>query len=67
MSEEKKAVMAEVKVENGIIKVHAEIDVIDALEDLAAKSDNTVDDALVKIVAAARENLDWKGVAKELM
>lgn len=67
MSEEKKAVTVEAKVEDAVIILNARADVVEVLRDLAKKSDNTIDDALVEMVAMARGNLDWKGYAKGIL
>lgn len=68
MSEEKvNAISAEVKVVDGILIVSAKADIVEALRELAKQSDNTIDDVLVSIVAAAKDNMDWKGVAKGLL
>lgn len=64
---DKKALVAKVEIVDGVVNLGVEFDVIDALEDMSLKTANTVDDALVKLVAAARDNLDWKGLAKELL
>ena len=57
---------AEVKVENAIVIVTAEVDMIAALKEMAAKTENTIDDSFVAMFEAARDGLDWKGLAKEL-
>jgi len=64
---EEKALQAKVEVVDGVIKVSAELDVVEALKELAKKSDNSIDDGLVAIVEAAKANLDWKGVAAGLL
>jgi len=53
------------RVENANIIAEAKIDVIEALRQMAKRSDNTIDDNLVNMVAMARDNMDWKGVSKE--
>ena len=68
MSEEEiNAVELSAKIEDGVVLAEVKVDVIDALRDLAKQSDNTIDDAIVEIVAAARGNMDWKGVAKKYL
>ncbi len=67
MSDEKTAVVAEVKIEDAVIHITAKADLVEVLRDLAKKSDNTIDDALVEMVAMARGNLDWKGYAKGVL
>ena len=67
MSEVKDAVTAEVKIEDAVIHVTAKADLVEVLRDLAKKSDNTIDDALVEMVNMARQNLDWKGYAKGIL
>jgi D-alanyl-D-alanine carboxypeptidase len=67
MSEIKDAVTAEVKIEDAVIHITAKADLIEVLRDLAKKSDNTIDDALVEMVNMARQNLDWKGYAKGVL
>jgi hypothetical protein len=64
---EKTAVTAEIKVEDAVILISAKADLVEVLRDLAAKSDNTIDDSLVEIVSLARQNLDWKGYAKGIL
>lgn len=56
----------EAKMENGVIKINAEADIVEIAKDAAAKSDNSFDDHLVKILEMAKDNLDWKGYAKSL-
>lgn len=48
-----------------VVNVEAKVDVVKVLENLAEKSENTIDDKLVKLVALARDNADWEGYAKE--
>lgn len=67
MAEEIKAVKINVSMEDGVIIASQQIDIIDALEDLAKQSENAIDDVLVKIVKAAKDGMDWKGVAKEYL
>lgn len=70
MSEEEKeefSIKASVSLEDGVLNVLSSVDIVLALEKLAERSDNSIDDVLVKIVAAARDNMDWKGVAKEFL
>ena len=61
------SIKAKVEMVDGVIKAGLEIDIVDAAEEMAKKSDNTIDDALVKLLKAARSNLDWKGMAKEIL
>jgi len=65
--ENKTAVTAEVKVEDAVILITAKADLVEVLRDLAKKSDNTIDDALVEMVSMARQNLDWQGYAKGIL
>lgn len=67
MSDEKKNVTGEVKVEDGVILVTAKADVIEVLRDMAKDSTNSIDDTLVEMIAMARSNLDWKGYAKGIL
>jgi len=67
MSEEIKAVAAEIKIEDAVLIASIKVDVMDILEDMALKTENTIDDMLVQIVKSARDGLDWKGLAKELL
>lgn len=67
MSEVKDAVTVEVFVKDAVIHASAKADIIEVLRDLAKKSDNTIDDALVEMVALARDNADWKGYAKGIL
>lgn len=64
MSEEA-AVKASLEVVDGVLKVSAEVDIVDLLEKLAKQSTSTVDDVLINFVKMARSNLDWKGAAAE--
>lgn len=57
---------AEIKVEDAKVMVIAELDIVEALRELSKKTDNTIDDALVEMVAAARDGLDWEGMKKEI-
>lgn len=61
-------IKAEVKVVDAVVHgvVELKIDLIAELKELAKKTDNTIDDQLVNLVELARQNLDWKGVAKAL-
>ena len=61
-------IKAEVKVVDAVVHgvVDLKIDLIAELKELAKKTDNTIDDQLVNLVELARQNLDWKGVAKAL-
>lgn len=59
------AIKANVEVVDGVVKISAEVDIVDVLEHLAKDSSNTVDDVLVNFVKMARNNLDWKGAALE--
>lgn len=65
--EESSAVKLAVKVEDAVVVASLEMDVVKVLEELSKKTDNTIDDGLVALVASARDNLDWKGKAKELL
>jgi len=56
-----------VKVEDAVLVAEVKVDVMDLLKEMAKKSDNTIDDALVAIVAAAKDKMDWRGVAKTHM
>lgn len=67
MSDEKTAVTFEVKVEDAVLTASFKADVVEILRDLAKKSDNTIDDQLVEMVALARGNADWKGYAKGIL
>lgn len=64
---EKNKINYEVKMENAVVRavVDLQIDIIDVLKEQAAKTDNTVDDSLIKLMELARDNADWKGYAKE--
>jgi len=55
---------AEVSVENAVLEAKVTVDVIELLRHMAAQTTNTIDDALVEMVALARNNMDWKGYAK---
>ena len=55
------------KMEDGVVKAEVKVDLIDALRELAKRSNNTIDDALVEIVAAGAGGMDWKGVAKKYL
>jgi hypothetical protein len=67
MSDEKTAVTLEAKVEDGVFTASVKADLIEVLREEAKKSTNTIDDALVEMVAMARSNLDWKGYAKGIL
>ena len=67
MSEVEGAIVAEAKVEDAVLSISAKVDIIAALAELAKKTENSIDDSLVKIVEAARDGADWKGVAKKIL
>jgi hypothetical protein len=67
MSEEKQNVTIEVKVENAVLTAAVKADLVGVLRDLAKDSSNSIDDALVEMVALAAQNLDWKGYAKGIL
>lgn len=64
------AASASVAVEDAIIiveiKANAKVDIVKILEEMAAKTDNTIDDGLVQMFKMAAGNLDWKGFSKTL-
>ncbi len=64
MSTESNAIQVSAKVQNAVAIGEVRVDVIEVLRELAKQSDNTIDDSLVEIVATAKGNADWKGVAK---
>lgn len=61
-------IKAEVKVVDAVVHgvVELKVDLIAELKELAKSTENTIDDQLVNLVELARQNLDWKGVAKSL-
>ena len=60
---EVKAISAKAEVVDAVVVVEARVDIVEALRELAKKTDNKIDDSLVEMVALAARNLDWKGVA----
>lgn len=66
---EDKRVNASVSLEDAVLvaKVEVRVDLIDELRKLAKKSDNTIDDGLVEMIAMGKSNLDWKGFAKGIL
>ncbi len=67
MSGEKQAVSVAVEVTDAVLTASIKADFIQVLRELAKKSDNTIDDSLVEMVALAAKNLDWKGYAKGIL
>lgn len=62
---ELKGIEYKAEIIDGVIKLEGQVDIVEVLKELAAKSENSIDDMLVKIVELAKSNLDWKGYAKE--
>lgn len=70
MSEEAKenyGVEVEIKMEDAVLSVAAKADLVEIARELAKKSDNTIDDHLVEMLALASKAADWKGYAKQIL
>jgi len=67
MSEDNKGVTMSVEMTDAVLTAGVSVDIMQVLRNLAAKSDNTIDDALVEMLALAAKNADWKGYAKSVL
>lgn len=65
--EDEKGIKLAVELEDGVIKAGVHVDIVEVLKELAKQSTNSIDDMLVELVAKARDNADWKGLAKSFL